>query len=86
MFPKLSPVHTSAWQDLRTHFEKEAKSMHLRELFENDPGRFNAFSVHLDDLVFDYSKNIISSKTINLLLELAAQCGVKEGMEAMFNG
>jgi glucose-6-phosphate isomerase len=61
-------------------------NFHMRELFKNDPGRFQKFSMCVKDIVFDYSKNIISDKTISLLLQLAAACKVKEGIEAMFNG
>ncbi len=86
MFPKLSPVHTQAWQDLRTHFEKEGRTLNMREMFEKDPERFSKYSITEDDIVFDYSKNIVNDRTIRLLLDLAEQCGVNPAMEAMFNG
>jgi glucose-6-phosphate isomerase len=86
MFPKINPVQTKAWQDLRVHFDQELKTMHIRELFASDPNRFNQFSISAEDILFDYSKNIINSKTIDLLLNLAAQCSLWEAIEAMFNG
>jgi glucose-6-phosphate isomerase len=86
MFPKLSPVHTHAWQELKTHFEKEARGLQMRELFEKDADRFTRFSVLFNDILFDYSKNIITDYTLRLLLDLSEQCGVWPAIEAMFNG
>ena len=43
MFPKINPVETKAWQALEAHAE-EMKEVHMRELFEQDPSRFNKFS------------------------------------------
>jgi glucose-6-phosphate isomerase len=86
MFPKLSPVQTHAWQELKTHFEKEARGLQMRELFEKDRERFNNFSILFNDILFDYSKNIITDHTLRLLLNLSEQCGVWPAIEAMFNG
>ena len=85
MLPKIDPLNTSAWRSLVQHAE-EMKQAHMRELFANDPDRFKHYSLCLDPIVFDYSKNIISSRTIELLLKLAEECKVKEAMQAMFNG
>lgn len=63
------------------------KSVHLRELFANDKERFKKYSLCLDELVFDYSKNINQpQKTVQLLLQLAGDCRLKEAISAMFNG
>ena len=85
MFPKINPTSTKAWPLLQDHFQ-EMKKVHMRELFRTDPDRFNKFSMCMKDLVFDYSKNLITEKTIELLLQLAEECGVKEAIAAMFNG
>ncbi len=45
-----------AWQALLAH-RKEMDSVHLRTLFRDDPTRFETFSLRLDDLFLDYSKN-----------------------------
>ncbi len=58
----------------------------MRDLFKNDPGRFKKFSLCLNEIVFDYSKNIITDKTLQLLLQLANECKLKEAMTALFNG
>src|SRR5688572_28973086 len=85
MFPSIRPDQTQAWKNLRTHHE-EAKSWQLKELFKNHPGRFENFSIRHGDILVDYSKNIISEKTIDLLLALAEECRVKDAIGAMFNG
>jgi len=64
----------------------EMKEQHMRELFRQDPDRFKKFSLCLDEMVFDYSKNIITERTIQLLLQLADECKLKDAVEAMFNG
>ena len=74
-----------AWKDLEAHYQ-EISALHMRDLFASDPGRFERFSLRLDDILFDYSKNRITQKTIDLLLELARQAGLAEMIEAMFSG
>jgi glucose-6-phosphate isomerase len=85
MFPSIKPDHTQAWKNLQAHY-LEAKTWQLKDLFKNDPGRFNKFSIGQGDILVDYSKNIITEKTLQLLLKLAEECKVKEAIEAMFNG
>jgi glucose-6-phosphate isomerase len=85
MLPKINPTNTNAWKQLQQH-AIEMKATHLRNLFASDQERFKKFSLCLDDLVFDYSKNIIADKTIQLLLQLADQCKLKDAIAAMFNG
>lgn len=74
-----------AWQSLNQH-HREISGLHMRNLFAEDPQRFERFSLHLDDLLFDYSKNRITVQTVNLLLDLARQAGLKEKIAAMFRG
>ncbi|MEO6613304.1 MAG: glucose-6-phosphate isomerase [Chitinophagaceae bacterium] len=85
MLPKINPTSTKAWTALAEHCIK-MKSAHLRDLFRDDPDRFRKYSCCLEDLVFDYSKNIITDKTIQLLLQLAEECKLKEAIGAMFSG
>jgi glucose-6-phosphate isomerase len=61
-------------------------AVHMRHLFEQDPERFDRFSLHLNDLLFDYSKNRITDETMALLLELAEWAKLDEAIEAMFTG
>jgi glucose-6-phosphate isomerase len=86
MFPKVSPKETKAWQELQTHYEKEMKSVQMRQLFAAEPGRFEHHSLTLDDILFDYSKNIFNGKTLELLRRLALESKVSEAIEAMFTG
>ena len=85
MFPKINPVETKAWQALEAHAE-EMKEVHMRELFEKDPARFDHFSKALGDVFVDYSKNIITTETIKLLLDLAKECKFTDAKNALFDG
>ncbi|MEQ1676924.1 MAG: glucose-6-phosphate isomerase [Chitinophagaceae bacterium] len=85
MFPTVNPTSTNAWRLLQEH-AAEMKTARLRELFRTDPDRFKKYSLCLTDTVFDYSKNIITDTTIQLLLQLAGECKLKDGINAMFNG
>ena len=85
MFPKINPAETNAWKQLKEHYE-EMKSGSIKKMFQEDPDRFSKFSATIDDIVFDYSKNMINEKTFGLLLQLAEECKVKEAIETMFNG
>ncbi len=85
MFPKINPTTTAAWRRLTAH-AAEARNWHLRELFGKDPGRYGKFAVCLEDLVFDYSKNLVNEQTMEYLIQLAGECGVKEAIAAMWNG
>lgn len=76
------PAH---WQTLKTHFEKTA-GIHMRNLFENDPDRFNKYSIQFNDLLFDYSKNIFTEETLKLLFQLARDSELGQWIEKMFNG
>jgi len=75
----------SAWQSLQEHAQ-QIRQRHLRELFAADPKRFDRFSLALGELLLDYSKNLISEKTLDLLLELANDADLKGWIERMFRG
>ena len=75
----------SAWKALQDHYH-EVAHLHMRDLFTSDPGRFERFSLRLDDILFDFSKNRITRKTMDLLIELARQASLAEVIEAMFSG
>ncbi|MBL0334160.1 MAG: glucose-6-phosphate isomerase [Chitinophagaceae bacterium] len=85
MLPAINPTTTKAWSLLTEH-QRQLSTVHMRELFAADPQRFGKFSNCLEDLVFDYSKNIITEKTVELLLGLAKECRLAEAVEAMFSG
>ena len=85
MLPTTNPTTTASWQALRAH-HTAIKSTPLKELFANDSDRFNKFSLGSGDILFDYSKNIISNETVALLLQLANECGLPNAISALFNG
>ncbi len=85
MLPAINPTSVPAWAALKQHFT-EIHSVKMRELFAADKNRFDQMSTRLDDILFDYSKNIITGKTLDLLLQLANECKLKEAINAMFNG
>lgn len=86
MLPKINPTNTQAWFLLQKHYEEEMNRRHMRDLFAADPERFKKFSLVFNDILFDYSKNIINQKTLQLLLQLADDCKLKEAIHEMFAG
>jgi len=85
MLPKINPTTTPAWTSLQNH-SAEMKSTKMKDLFAADKERFNKLYTRLDDIIFDYSKNIINDTTLGLLFQLAEECKVKDAISAMFNG
>ncbi|MFN8253796.1 MAG: glucose-6-phosphate isomerase [Ferruginibacter sp.] len=85
MFPTTNPSSTPAWQALQQHYTA-MKAAHMKDMFASDSSRFSKYSISLNDILFDYSKNIITDQTVSLLLQLATECGLKAGIEAMFSG
>src|ERR1041385_8676037 len=60
-----TPTTLRSWRALEAH-RGEMEKMHMRALFESDPNRFEKFSLRIDDLLFDYSKNRITERTMEL--------------------
>ncbi len=79
------PTRLPAWGQLAAHAADTA-SRPMRALFEADSGRFARFSLRLNDLLLDYSKNRITAETMDLLTTLAAQAGVEAARDRMFEG
>ncbi len=76
---------SAAWQALRAHYT-DIQPLQMRQMFLDDPSRFDRFSLRIDKLLFDYSKNRINSETIRLLVALAEQARLQSGIESMFRG
>ena len=85
MLPKINPTETESWKQLQQHFD-EMKNVKVKDMFMDDPGRFQKFSHAVPEIVCDFSKNIINETTLRLLLELAGECGLRQAIDAMFNG
>ena len=80
-----SLTKSPAWKALEAH-HGEVAGLHLRDLFAADPQRGAKFTAEACGLYLDYSKNRITEKTLELLLALAAERGVRERIDAMFRG
>jgi glucose-6-phosphate isomerase len=76
---------TAEWQALQKHYES-IKDSQMRDMFAKDPERFQKFSLKLENILLDYSKNRINEETMKLLVELAKASGVEEAREKMFTG
>ena len=74
-----------AWKALQAHYET-IRTQHLRELFKGDPARGTRLVAEAEGIYFDYSKHRITDETLRLLLDLAAQSGLRDRIEAMFTG
>ena len=85
MFPNVSPVQTAAWKALNDQ-KLELSNSRISDLFQQDPDRFNRFSLSMNDILFDYSKNLVTDKSMQTLIQLAKECKLNDAIEAMFNG
>ena len=85
MLKRINPLHTSAWKKLKRHY-KVMKKIHMKDMFSENPQRFSDFSLQFEDILVDYSKNIITRETLHLLLELAIELNVKDAIEQLFSG
>ncbi|MCG8615788.1 MAG: glucose-6-phosphate isomerase, partial [Desulfobacterales bacterium] len=85
MLKRINPIHTEAWAKLSTHYA-QIKPVHMNTLFDRDPARFDNFSIAYDDILFDYSKNIITEETMSLLCDLARQTGLEDAIALLFKG
>ncbi len=84
--PAITPLPTQpAWKALREHHAK-IKNVPLRQLFAEDPRRGERFALDAAGLYFDYSKNRITTETMRLLLDLAAESDLRKHIDAMFRG
>lgn len=84
-FPTVPFNQTTAFRSLHKHFE-EIGAVHMRDLFAGDEQRAAKFSLRWKDFLFDYSKNRINQTTIDLLTQLANECGLRTAIDAQFAG
>ena len=74
-----------AWKELVAHHQK-IRELHLRKLFADDPRRGERMTIDAVGLYLDYSKNRVTDETLNLLVQLADESGLRERIDAMFRG
>jgi glucose-6-phosphate isomerase len=84
--PEPSPLRSRpAWAALEQN-HRQLGSTHLRDLFDADAGRGERLTLEAEGIYLDYSKNRITDDTLELLLELADQSGLRQRIDAMFSG
>jgi glucose-6-phosphate isomerase len=83
--PPKNLIERAACNALNAHY-REVESLHLRELFANDPKRGERLTADAAGIYLDYSKNRITDETLRLLLQLADESGLRARIDAMFNG
>ena len=81
----IPPTKTLAWQKLQVHFEK-TKNVSLQNLFKRDPNRAEKYTLQLEDLSVDFSKNHLDQTTVALLTEFAKEMGLSDAINAYFSG
>ena len=85
MLKRVNPTETAAWDKLEAHADA-AYELEMKELFAEDTDRFSKFSTKFEDILIDYSKNLITEDTMGFLVELAQECGLADAIKAMFSG
>lgn len=85
MLSTQNPTETQAWKKLEAHFT-QMRECQMKDLFAEDAARFDAFSTKFEDILIDYSKNIITTETLDLLRELAEEMQVQNAIQQMFEG
>src|SRR3954452_637301 len=83
--PSTSLTQRPAWKALEAHYQ-QARQLHLRTLFAEDPRRGERLTAEAVGLYLDYSKNRITDETLKLLLRLAEESGLRARIDAMFRG
>src|SRR5690606_10644000 len=85
MLPTHNPTTMPSWGKLEMLF-LTLQATHLRELFEEDPDRFEHFHLRFEDILVDYSKNLVNTEVMKELFNLAQDTELKDAIEAMFRG
>src|SRR6266700_3366143 len=83
--PRPALRNRPAWAALGEHYEK-IRDTHLRDLFAGDPSRGEQLTAEAAGLYLDYSKNRITDETLDLLLQLAEESGLRARIAATFGG
>ncbi|MFV5701584.1 glucose-6-phosphate isomerase [Flavobacterium sp. XS2P12] len=81
----INPTETVAWKKLQMHYSEMQKAS-MQEMFQSDDSRAEKFNLKWNDFLIDYSKNIINQETLELLLELAEEAGLKSAILDYFDG
>ncbi|WP_163712599.1 glucose-6-phosphate isomerase [Mangrovibacterium lignilyticum] len=85
MLPTVNPTTTKAWKALEAYFA-EFNGTQIKDLFAKDEKRFEKYSLQFEEILLDFSKNIVDDKVRSLLVQLAEECGLKSAIESEFSG
>ena len=81
----INPTGTAAWKELQNHFA-EMQSASMQQMFAEDSSRSEKFHIQWNNFLVDYSKNLISETTLELLLNLSKEAGLGAAIESYFTG
>jgi glucose-6-phosphate isomerase len=84
MFPSVNLIETAAWKKLQANYDSK-KDVLLKSLFADNADRFDKYSIQIENILFDFSKNNIDDETLHLLIELAKECDLKDAIDEMFS-
>ncbi|MBF0243308.1 MAG: glucose-6-phosphate isomerase [Desulfamplus sp.] len=85
MLKAINPIKTESWKELTEHYQI-MKKVKIKELFAKEPNRFENFSIRWRDILVDFSKNIITDKSLTLLRQLAVETDLSDAINKMFAG
>ncbi|MCK9563125.1 MAG: glucose-6-phosphate isomerase [Bacteroidales bacterium] len=85
MLPNVNPTTTTAWKKLEQMFE-QFHGTHMKDLFAHDSQRFQAFSIQFENMLVDFSKNLINADILNELIALSKECKLQDAISAVFSG
>ena len=85
MLPTIDFTNTQAYKYLVDHYITINEKT-LKDLFAEDPTRFEKYAIHFQDILLDYSKNRVNDETLALLVQLAKECKLDQAIKAMFAG
>ncbi|MEM6318363.1 MAG: glucose-6-phosphate isomerase [Bacteroidota bacterium] len=84
MLKRINPTETAAWQALTAHFAK-VEEVQMKDLFAQNTQRFEQFSTTFEDILVDYSKNLLTQETLDLLLQLAEEVDLADAIQQMYS-
>ena len=85
MLDNVNPIQTASWGQLKEH-QKVLENRQIKDLFQDDPQRAPKFTLRFEDILVDFSKNMITSETLELLQNWARESKLPQAIEKMFCG
>ena len=80
------PLDLDTWKSLVGHYRQEIKNQTIASLFKSQRNRASKFLIKAGDLTLDFSKNLVTTKTLNLLSQLVDEAQIQKSIEEMFSG